>query len=417
MKYPKLSIGIVNNYFAFGGAETVARQLFYGYKRQEVDSKLYLALGKTYPDDKTIIPLYPRLLSRLDHSRFRQQVNKWVNRYNWTNKRFASLAYSDHNVLHIHNFHGDYASLRSLSLLALRKPVIWTFHGFWGITGGCCNFGTCTRYLNTCGDCPRLGSFGVGPIDNTREQLILKKSTIAKVPLTVVVPSSKLRDVVSKSPLAAQWNVVCIPNGVETDIFVSLQRNPSMRIKRALDPDALIVLVVNRNFKDVAKGYPMIENVLRGISNFSIQVVLVGNNSEWAASRLPEQLNVRHYGFIESREELADLYSLADIFLFASPDENFPCVILEAMAAGCCVVSTPTDGVVEQIEDGVSGLLSSNVDAASLAKSLVIALADRNLARRLGQAAQLRVRKYFSISAMIDRYLNLSMSLLPGSEK
>jgi glycosyltransferase involved in cell wall biosynthesis len=190
-----------------------------------------------------------------------------------------------------------------------------------------------------------------------------------------------------------------------------------MRIKRALDPDALIVLVVNRNFKDVAKGYPMIENVLRGISNFSIQVVLVGNNSEWAASRLPEQLNVRHYGFIESREELADLYSLADIFLFASPDENFPCVILEAMAAGCCVVSTPTDGVVEQIEDGVSGLLSSNVDAASLAKSLVIALADRNLARRLGQAAQLRVRKYFSISAMIDRYLNLSMSLLPGSEK
>ena len=39
-------------------------------------------------------------------------------------------------------------------------------------------------------------------------------------------------------------------------------------------------------------------------------------------------------------------------FLFASPAENFPCVILEAMASACCVVATPTSGVTEQIEDG-----------------------------------------------------------------
>lgn len=416
MKYSKLSVGFVNNYFAFGGAETVVRQLFYGYKTQGIDSKLYLSHGKSYPNDKNIIPLCPRLLSRLDHSRFHRLVNKLANRFDWTDKKFASLAYSDHSVLHIHNFHGDYASLRSLSFLALHKPVIWTFHGFWGITGGCGNFGTCSRYLDRCGECPRLGSFGVGPIDNTSEQLLLKKATIASVPLTVVVPSLKLCDAVSKSPLASQWNVVCIPNGVETDIFdASLKRNSSIRIKRSLDPDAFILLVVNRNFKDISKGYPVIENVLREVGVSGLQVVLVGNNSEWAASRLPDQRNVRHYDFIERREELAELYSLADIFLFASPDENFPCVILEAMAAGCCVVSTPTDGVVEQIEDGVSGLLSSNVDAASLAKALAFALADKDLAKRLGLAAQMRVKKYFSISAMIDQYLDLSMSLLPSS--
>ena len=413
MQDASLSVGLVNNYYAFGGAETVVRQLFHGYRQKEIDTRLYLALGKSYPDDQQIIPLYPRILSRFDHSRFREYLKKFASRFAWTNRKFAMLAHSEHHIIHIHNFHGDYASTQSLAYLALRKPVIWTFHGFWGITGGCCNFGTCSRYLDSCGQCPRLGSFGVGPVDNTSEQLLLKKATIGRVPLTVVVPSSKLRGMVSKSPIASNWNVACIPNGVETEIFdSSLKQDTSMRLQRGLEQAATIVLVVNRNFQDPAKGYPMIETIFRETNNADVQVVLVGNNSDWAASRLPKHLKAKSYGFIESRQELAELFSLADIFLFASPDENFPCVILEAMAAGCCVVSTPTDGVVEQIEDGESGLLSSSIDAASLGKALDVALSDTDLAKRLGSAAQIRARTNFSISAMIDQYLNLSRSLV-----
>lgn len=408
-----LSVGFVNNYFAFGGAETVVRQLFDDYRNRGIDSALYLALGKTFPSERNTIPLYPRLLSRLDHSRFRRLIHKYANRFDWTDQKFANLAHSRHNVIHIHNFHGDYASLQSLAYLATHKPVIWTFHGFWGITGGCCNFGTCNRYLNTCGECPRLGSFGVGPVDHTTDQLLLKKATIGNVPLTVVVPSQKLCGVVAESPLASGWNIVCIPNGVETDLFdSSLKCSADIRRLHNLSQGATIILIVNRNFKDQAKGYSMIEPVLRSLKHSSLQVVLVGHSSDWAASRLPKHLEPRCYGFIDQREELAKLFSLADIFLFASPDENFPCVILEAMAAGCCVVSTPTDGVVEQIENGVTGLLSSGIDAASLSQALEAALADQDLARRLGLAAQGRVKKYFSISTMVDQYLDLSLSLI-----
>ncbi len=60
------------------------------------------------------------------------------------------------DVVHIHSFHGQYATIESLLYLISRKPVLWTFHRFWGITGGCDYPGDCRKYLESCGHCPRV---------------------------------------------------------------------------------------------------------------------------------------------------------------------------------------------------------------------------------------------------------------------
>ena len=96
----------------------------------------------------------------------------------------------------------------------------------------------------------------------------------------------------------------------------------------------------------------------------------------------------RAKGLLTARERLAAWFEAADIFLFASVAENFPCVILEAMAAQCCVVATPTGGVTEQIRSRATGLLSASVAGESLAAPLREAIQSPQLRQACGARAR-----------------------------
>ena len=141
------------------------------------------------------------------------------------------------------------------------------------------------------------------------------------------------------------------------------------------------------------------------------QVALAGQGSEWAASQLPASFSPVAMGYVRSREQLALCYEVADIFLFASEAENFPCVILEAMAAQCAVVATPTGGVREQIQSGCDGLLAETISGEALARALAPVAANPNYGRALGMEARRRVEKDFREEQMVARHLELYEAL------
>lgn len=68
--------------------------------------------------------------------------------------------------------------------------------------------------------------------------------------------------------------------------------------------------------------------------------------------------------------------------------DGIPVALMEAMAAGCPVVSCPVSGVPELIRDGVSGLLAPEKDPAALSLALHRLLHDEALRRRLSIAAR-----------------------------
>lgn len=144
---------------------------------------------------------------------------------------------------------------------------------------------------------------------------------------------------------------------------------------------------------------------------------MVGWNAEWACAQLPAGVPAVPVGFVADRTRLAALYNMADVFLYASPGENFPCAIIEAMAAECCIVSTPTDGVLEQLEDKRSGLLAADFTGAALASQLAEALARPELRRTLGAAARARANAEFTEAVMVDRHLALYAELLKEARR
>src|SRR5271166_221862 len=121
-----MEILLVNNQLQFGGAETVVHQL-----RSRIPNTRLLV-----PESPSLNAevMYPRLLSRLNHSRLHKVMEKLFPTFEWTNRHFAKLQYDPADIVHIHNFHGDYASIEALARLVRVKRLVWNFHGLWGFT-------------------------------------------------------------------------------------------------------------------------------------------------------------------------------------------------------------------------------------------------------------------------------------------
>ena len=92
-----------------------------------------------------------------------------------------------------------------------------------------------------------------------------------------------------------------------------------------------------------------------------------------------------------------DWYERADLFLLPSRYEGFPNVLLEAMASGCCCVSSDCpQGPAELIRDGVNGrLLPNDANPQTWADVVSALLVDSDVRRRLACRA-LEVRQRFS---------------------
>ena len=100
------------------------------------------------------------------------------------------------------------------------------------------------------------------------------------------------------------------------------------------------------------------------------------------------------------------LYAGADIVVLPSRYEGMPNVVLEAMAAGRCVLAANVEGVSELLGSQLARQSFPRENIASL-KTKLSALLDSDDRDRLGAMNRERVDQEFSIDKMVDRYRNL----------
>ena len=104
----------------------------------------------------------------------------------------------------------------------------------------------------------------------------------------------------------------------------------------------------------------------------------------------------------------SDIYSVmhdCDIFLLCSHYEGMPITLIEAMATKLPIVATSVGGVVDMIDDGISGLLCSD-DIDDIAEKLKLMISDSSLRQRCGENAQIK-SKLFSSAIMGEEYLKI----------
>jgi glycosyltransferase involved in cell wall biosynthesis len=126
------------------------------------------------------------------------------------------------------------------------------------------------------------------------------------------------------------------------------------------------------------------------------------------------QTEVRFTGFID-RRQLQDLYGAARIFVFPSAQENFPVVLLEAMHAGCAIVTTNAAGCAEVVGD--SGIQTPKEDSGAIRSALDRLLRNPLEVERYGAKARRRAEE-FRWYKIGQRYHDaLSNAFFPGRDK
>lgn len=139
-----------------------------------------------------------------------------------------------------------------------------------------------------------------------------------------------------------------------------------------------------------------------------VRAVVVGDAPEdrpqyrTALERLTRQLGLeRRVEFLGTRQDVPDLLRRMDLLAMPSRSaEAFGRAVIEAQAAGVPVVASRVGGIVDIIEDRLTGLLAPPEEPVALAEAMASLLADRDLAARLAEAARAKVEQHFSIERM-----------------
>lgn len=105
------------------------------------------------------------------------------------------------------------------------------------------------------------------------------------------------------------------------------------------------------------------------------------------------------------QDDVAPLFSCADVFLLPSRFEGFPISIMEAMAMGLPVVASNVGGIPDLVRHGCDGFLHTPDDVEGMAQSVAALLADRHLRGRLGEHGRRRIQEEFSLQKLGERVL------------
>ena len=326
-----------------------------------------------------------------------------------TKKLVRRIRKIDPDLILLHNLHGYYLHIGVLFrfLKEFNKPVLWTLHDCWAFTGHCTHYqiAGCGRWQSGCYNCPNRKEYPYSWFfDRSRTLYQRKKELFTSVDhLILITPSDWLRGEVEKSFLK-DVPAVTIHNGIDLNVFKPICSD--FREKHGIGQRKMI-LGVSSVWKD-AKGLDDFIRMAERLDPIDYAVVMVGTNQK-IDELLPEEIISIHR--TENQEDLARIYSAADVFVNATREDNYPTVNMEALACGTPVVTFDTGGCSETIVNGCGTKVKSNS-----VEELIEVL--RNLPQKTDDmiCQCVSLAQAFSEQKCYERYIDLIRDVLTHSE-
>ena len=327
------------------------------------------------------------------------------------------------DVINLHNLHGGYFDYAVLPRWTASKPVVWTLHDMWALTGHCAYSFECERWVTGCHDCPMWHEWRERdeiprtPWDNSRAEWRRKRRTYERSRFAVVAPSRWLADLAERSIVARSngSSVHHIPYGLDLAAYQPMDR-AGARASLALDPEAPIVLFSAASIVNGRKGIADLAAAVQALrADYpALRLITMGS-----AGRLPpglDDLTVALGDVTDSARQRA-AYAAADAVALPSRADNQPLVMLEALACGVPVVAADVGGIPETVRDGETGLLTPPADPPALARTLALVLGDAELGARLGGAGREHAEREHDLARQAARYGDLYRELAAAARR
>lgn len=275
----------------------------------------------------------------------------------------------DPDVVHLHNIHGYYVNIEMLFewLASHRCQIRWTLHDCWAFTGHCAYFTyvKCAQWQSHCAyseSCPQLHTYPYTISKaNCARNFEDKRRIFTSVPvdrMTLISPSQWLADLVGESFLS-KYPVEVRHNTIDTTVF---KPTPSDFRERYGIGDRFMILGVASPWTE-RKGLPDFVRLASELDSEKFAIVLVGLSGRQLKA-LPQ--SVIGLTRTDSPQELAGIYTTADVLFNPTVEDNYPTVNLEAEACGTPVVTYDTGGCRETLHRADSSFVVDFDQALSL---------------------------------------------------
>lgn len=279
------------------------------------------------------------------------------------------------DIVHLHNIHGYYVNIEMLfNWLNEHENVQikWTLHDCWAFTGHCAYFTyvDCTQWKTHCGTalmCPQLETY---PKTYNRESCKLnyvqKKRVFTQIPsdrMEIITPSKWMKELVCESFLS-KYDVRVRHNTINKEVFKPTKGN--FRDRNRIGQRFMILCVASPWSE--RKGLKDIVQLSKELDPNKTAIVIVGLNRKQIRT-IPRPIIALER--TNNMNELAELYSTADILFNPTKEDNYPTVNLEAEACGTAVVVYDVGGCKETIHLPSSRIAKNYDDAISIIKILI----------------------------------------------
>ena len=405
-----MKILIINTEFNRGGAAQIARTLFQSLnKKSEFESYFAYGREKKADDERTIKFTYlPEVYFQglLTRCLGLQGYGSWFS----TRHLEKFIIKEKFDLIHLHNLHGYYLNLGFIKFLGeLKIPVVWTLHDGWPITGRCAYLFECDKWKTGCKKCPDLVGYPKTYMNSSgfmwekkREYFSLEWTPV------IVCPSQWLADRVKESYLK-EYQVKVIPNAVDIEIFKPKNKN-TIHKELKISSKKKVILFVAVDLKDKRKGVKYFFESLKYVKAKNWMVVTVGKviNDDKIKN---VDIEIKQMGYTKDKNNISDIYNLADIFCISSLDDNFPTTVLEAMACGIPVAGFKVGGIPEQVTEDC-GILVNSKDTEALGRALEKLLNDDELRKKFSENCKKRVLENYTIDKFTDNYIRLYDKIL-----
>lgn len=317
--------------------------------------------------------------------------------------------FRDADVVQLHWVAGM-LDFSALSEMLNGKPCVWTMHDMNAFTGGCHYNWECRKFETGCGACTLLNSTDTRDISHLAIQA--KQAGYSQAILTLVSPSEWLAAEARKSLIGQSCDVQVIANGFPLNVFQPYDRN-SIRLEMGIALDRPVVLFGCDSLANPRKGFRYLMDAARilqqdgGISPLFCFFGHMPPNLAFPGDSMP-------LGNISDPNMLAAMYSMADVFVITSLQDNLPNVVPECLACGTPVAGFSIGGIPDMIQHQRTGYLVDNIAASELAQGIRWTLENTNSAMRM--RCRLFAESRFALDIQSSKYEALFHDLLTKSE-
>jgi len=308
------------------------------------------------------------------------------------------------DVVHLHVIHSYFLPFGRLvkELLRANKPVVWTAHDYWMLTGRCAFTEGCEGWRKGCGVCPTMKNYPPAGLDLSASQFKVRRRLLAGLGprMHVVTPSEFVAQAVKDG--LPDICVSVIPNWLDSEFQAAIKDiGPSNGPVKSRNGKIKVAVIAN-DLSDPTKVDRALVNRLSNMNHIEVQTI--GRNSPFSGER------IINHGRIASRRQMVETIATADAALFTSDKDTFGLVMIESLACGVPVFAVQSKASTEVL--GRLGISTMSKE------KIIAALSEPRAARVLLDSAGADIRQavasVYGYTKAVESYCAIYESLASG---